>query len=231
MAFFERTVVGVVGDVRVRGLERASEPQVYVPDQQVPDGGVIFYAPKDLAVRTAVDPGVPRARHPPRGRAGGSAAADLGRADAWRRSCARRRAPARCRSACWARSPRPRSCWPPSASTACCRSSCAAGRRRSASASRSARVRRDILLLVLGGIARLTAAGLALGLLLAGLSARALSSLLAGVSPYDARDARPGRRRRRADGGLRGAAARAARTPRRSAPGDARRVAPPPPTS
>ena len=48
--------MGVVGDVRVRGLERASEPQVYVPDQQVPDGGVIFYAPKDLAVRTAVDP-------------------------------------------------------------------------------------------------------------------------------------------------------------------------------
>jgi ABC-type antimicrobial peptide transport system permease subunit len=45
---------------------------------------------------------------------------------------------------------------------------------------------RDILLLVLRGIARLTAAGLALGLLLAGLSARALSSLLAGVSPYDA---------------------------------------------
>ena len=56
LAFFERTVVGVVRDVRVRGMERESEPQVYLPNQQVPDGGVIFYAPKDLAVRSAVDP-------------------------------------------------------------------------------------------------------------------------------------------------------------------------------
>lgn len=56
VAFFERTIVGVVGDVRVRGVERASEPQVYLPNQQAPDGGVIFYAPKDLAIRAAVDP-------------------------------------------------------------------------------------------------------------------------------------------------------------------------------
>ena len=27
----ERTVVGVVGDIMVRGLERTSEPQVYLP--------------------------------------------------------------------------------------------------------------------------------------------------------------------------------------------------------
>ena len=44
---------------------------------------------------------------------------------------------------------------------------------------------RDILLLVLRGIARLTAAGLLLGLLLACLAARGLQSLLAGISPYD----------------------------------------------
>jgi predicted permease len=51
----DREVVGVVGDVRVRGLERASEPQVYLPSPQVPDGGLINYAPKDLAIRTSAD--------------------------------------------------------------------------------------------------------------------------------------------------------------------------------
>lgn len=54
--FFERTVIGVVGDVKVRGLEGASEPQVYLPHQQLPDGGLIFYSPKDLTVRTSGDP-------------------------------------------------------------------------------------------------------------------------------------------------------------------------------
>ncbi|HEX3554521.1 MAG TPA: ABC transporter permease [Thermoanaerobaculia bacterium] len=53
IANHERTVVGVVGDVRVRGLERQSEPQVYLPYQQVPDGDIISYIPKDLVVRTA----------------------------------------------------------------------------------------------------------------------------------------------------------------------------------
>lgn len=49
--FATRTVVGVVGNVRVRGLERLSEPQVYLSYKQVPDGWIIWYAPKDLAVR------------------------------------------------------------------------------------------------------------------------------------------------------------------------------------
>jgi ABC-type antimicrobial peptide transport system permease subunit len=40
--------------VRVRGLERDSEPQVYLPSRQVPDGGLPFYAPKDLVVRASV---------------------------------------------------------------------------------------------------------------------------------------------------------------------------------
>lgn len=55
-AFFQRTVVGVVGDVRVRGLERQSEPQVYLPHRQTPDSSLIFYAPKDLAIRVDGDP-------------------------------------------------------------------------------------------------------------------------------------------------------------------------------
>jgi predicted permease len=64
VAVAERTVVGVVGDVRVRGLERASEPQVYLPYQQVDDGSIISYTPKDLVVRTAgsTDPLLPRIR-------------------------------------------------------------------------------------------------------------------------------------------------------------------------
>jgi predicted permease len=52
----ERTIVGVVGDVRVRGLEQTSEPQVYVSHQQVADGAIIGYTPKDLAIRVAGDP-------------------------------------------------------------------------------------------------------------------------------------------------------------------------------
>jgi len=47
----ERTIVGVVGDVRVRGLETPSEPQVYLPYKQVEDGSLIGYVPKELVVR------------------------------------------------------------------------------------------------------------------------------------------------------------------------------------
>jgi predicted permease len=54
IAFQDRTVVGVAGDIRVRGLEAPSEPQVYLPSPQVPDGGIIFYVPKDLVVRASV---------------------------------------------------------------------------------------------------------------------------------------------------------------------------------
>ena len=55
-AFHERTVVGVVGDVRMRGLERSSEPQVYIPEKQVEDNWLMFYAPQDLVVRASVPP-------------------------------------------------------------------------------------------------------------------------------------------------------------------------------
>jgi putative ABC transport system permease protein len=46
-----RTVVGVVGDVKVRGLERTSEPQMYLPALQVPDDIPAIFDPKDLVVR------------------------------------------------------------------------------------------------------------------------------------------------------------------------------------
>jgi predicted permease len=52
----DRTIVGVVGDVRVRGLEHESEPQVYLPARQVADGAIIGYVPKDLVIRSSVAP-------------------------------------------------------------------------------------------------------------------------------------------------------------------------------
>ena len=49
-AFADRTIVGVVADIRVRGLERSSEPQVYLPYKQQPDNSITGYTPKDLVV-------------------------------------------------------------------------------------------------------------------------------------------------------------------------------------
>jgi hypothetical protein len=45
------TVVGVVGDIKVRGPERSAEPQLYIAALQAgPVGGL--YIPKDLVIRT-----------------------------------------------------------------------------------------------------------------------------------------------------------------------------------
>jgi putative ABC transport system permease protein len=52
-----RTVVGVVGDIRVRGLERTSEPQIYLPAFQFPVDTIdVYYAPKDLVIRHSGQP-------------------------------------------------------------------------------------------------------------------------------------------------------------------------------
>src|SRR5918995_4374537 len=51
-----REIVGVVADVKMRGLTRVSEPQVYIPHRQLPDRTYDWFAPKDLAVRATGDP-------------------------------------------------------------------------------------------------------------------------------------------------------------------------------
>ena len=48
----DRVIIGVVGDIRNRGLEQSSEPQVYLSWKQ-PDDVSSWYAPKDLVVRTS----------------------------------------------------------------------------------------------------------------------------------------------------------------------------------
>jgi len=52
----DREVVGIVPDIRVRGLEQNSEPQVYLPYKQVPDGWLIGYSPKDLVIYSSQNP-------------------------------------------------------------------------------------------------------------------------------------------------------------------------------
>jgi hypothetical protein len=52
LAMADRTVVGVA-DIRVRGLEQTSEPQVSLPARQQPDNSFIFYLPKDRVIRAS----------------------------------------------------------------------------------------------------------------------------------------------------------------------------------
>ena len=49
-----RTIVGIVGDIKSRGLERTNEPQVYIPANQPPPEGLGgLYVPKDMLIRAA----------------------------------------------------------------------------------------------------------------------------------------------------------------------------------
>jgi predicted permease len=52
----DRVVVGVASDIRVRGFEQSSEPQVYMAYKQVPDDEVVWYAPKDLVIQSTAAP-------------------------------------------------------------------------------------------------------------------------------------------------------------------------------
>jgi predicted permease len=54
--FADRTIVGVVADIRVRGLNQPSEPQVYLPETQQIAGNISGYTPKDLAIRASGNP-------------------------------------------------------------------------------------------------------------------------------------------------------------------------------
>jgi predicted permease len=52
------TVIGVAGDVKFRGIEGSSEPQVYLAASQMQDRWFVWFTPKDFVVSTAptVDP-------------------------------------------------------------------------------------------------------------------------------------------------------------------------------
>jgi predicted permease len=52
-AFEDRTIVGVAANIRARGLERTGDMQVYLSCQQIGDGSMIWFAPKDLVVRAS----------------------------------------------------------------------------------------------------------------------------------------------------------------------------------
>ena len=49
----DRSVVGVVRDIKVRGLERTNEPQIYLPAYQELSGVPGLYTPKDLVIKAA----------------------------------------------------------------------------------------------------------------------------------------------------------------------------------
>ncbi len=53
---FSFRIVGVVADVRFRGLDRESEPQMYFASAQTPDNYWVWFAPKDFVVSAQGDP-------------------------------------------------------------------------------------------------------------------------------------------------------------------------------
>ena len=55
-ASYDRTVVGVVGDIRMRGLESDAAPQVYLPSAQGGDRAILGFVPRGLVVRSSMPP-------------------------------------------------------------------------------------------------------------------------------------------------------------------------------
>jgi predicted permease len=55
-ALSDRVVIGVAGNVLMRGLERQAEPQVYLSYKQVADDAIIGYIPRGFLVRASTPP-------------------------------------------------------------------------------------------------------------------------------------------------------------------------------
>jgi predicted permease len=182
--FQDRTIVGVVGDVRVRGLERRSEPQVYLPHRQQPEEAMSWYTPQDLAIRhtgdaAAVVPAVRRivARADP-----ALPVADVRTlASIVEGQTAPRRVQVRVLAGFAAVS-----VLLAGVGIHGLLAFAVASRSREIGVRRALGARTaDILELVLGHGLRLAAAGVGLGLALAWAAGRSLEALLAGVSPRD----------------------------------------------
>ena len=222
--FQDRTIVGVVGNVKVRGLERRSEPQVYLPNRQQPEDAMGWYTPQDLAVRHSGDASalVPALRRIVARVDATLPVADVRTLEAIvDTQTAPRRVQVRVLAGFAALAVLLAGVGIHGlvAFTVASRAQ-EIGVRRALGARAS-----DIARLVLGQGARLAVAGVGLGLVVAYAAGQGLQALLAGVSPRDVSDVR----RRRLCGWphrfRRLPAACLARRARRPGEGDARRVA------
>jgi putative ABC transport system permease protein len=184
-AFADREVVGVVGDVRFRGLERRSEPQVYLSAQQVADNWITYYAPRALAVRVTGSPAAiaPAVRAAVRGAATNVAITEVQTlADMVDLDTASRATQVRVLGAF----------------AAIAFVLAAVGIHGLLSFAVSQRTQeigvrmalgaqpRDVVLMIVGGAVRLGAVGLLVGIAAAYGAARSMQALLAGVKPTDA---------------------------------------------
>jgi predicted lysophospholipase L1 biosynthesis ABC-type transport system permease subunit len=183
-AFEDRTVVGVVGDVKFRGLERQSEPQVYLSPQQVKDNWITWYAPRALAIRVGGAPLnlAPSVRAIVRGAAPKVAITELQTlADMVDRDTASRSTQVRVLGAF----------------AAIAFVLAAVGIHGLLSFAVSQRTQeigvrmalgaqpRDVVRMIVTGAVRLGAVGLVVGVALAYVAARSMEALLAGVTPHD----------------------------------------------